>query len=284
MDNLLQLITSDGLNITFKYSQMNNINYGLFPGYKDFPEVYKIKYKLPNHQGIKTLRIQARQKSEILEIKNKTNQRNLSALKFSTIDSLSTAIMTVKEFIYFPIKEFQDFIKNSFVSLSNKSIRNLLLDLRGNDGGDPANAAEILSYITDLKPIYFEEWVPGYPKLKKPLQVNKPQFRGNLYVLIDGESFSTTGHLLSLIKYHNLGLLVGEESGGSFYCYGCQTDIKLPQTKIVFSYSTCTYQTKVAGFSSNTGIRPDIKIQPTVEDIITGKDAVMEYILNLLSE
>ena len=131
--------------------------------------------------------------------------------------------------------------------------------------------------------MYFEQWVPGYASLKKPLKPKEPQFRGKLYVLIDGECFSTTGHLLSLIKYHKLGVLVGEESGGSFYCYGCQTDITLPKTKIIFSYSQCTFQTKVTGFSTSTGIQPEIKIKSSIEDVISGKDAVMEYVLKLIT-
>ena len=284
INNLLQLITSDGLNTTFKYSQMNDIEYGLFPGYPYFPDVYNIEYKQAHKEDLEYAEIQARAKPDILKIRNKSKQQYYSSLDFTAIDSLNTAILTIKQFKYSPDTEYQEFIRISFESVHNNEITNLILDLRGNNGGDPDKAAEILSYITDTKPVYFEQWVPGYPKYKKPLQAQEPQFRGKIYVLTNGGCFSTSGHLISLIKYHKLGILIGEETGGSFYCYGCQTDITLPNTKIVFSYATCTYQTKVSGFSTTTGIHPDIKITPSIEDVISGNDAIMEFTLQLITD
>ena len=284
INNLLKLITSDGLNVTYKYSQMNNIEYGLFPGYPDFPDFYKINYRGSEQENVEYAEIQSKTKSSIMKIRHEKNNRDFSPFKFSYVDSKSTAVLSVKEFIYFPLKEYQEFIRSSFESVNEKRIKNLIIDLRGNDGGDPANAAEILAYITDSKPVYFERWVPGYNWLKKPLQPKEPQFKGKLFVLTDGECFSTTGHLISLIKYHKLATLIGDETGGSYYCYGCQTDITLPNTKIVFSYSRCTFQTKVSGFSNRTGIQPDIRIIPGIDDIISGNDPVKNYVMNFINQ
>jgi len=279
--DLLQLITSDGQNSSYKYSQINNITYGLFPAYSEFPDSYKVEYK-PN-KSTDTFIVTVQSKSKPVILKKQSLPKRAKAFNFTTIDSLKTAIINIKEFIYFPVSEYMEFIKSSFESINHDNINNLILDFRANDGGDPANAAEILSYITNTKPIYFQQWVPGYPKLKRPLQPKFPQFKGDIYVLTDGESFSTTGHLISLIKYHKLGIIVGEETGGSYYCYGCQSDIKLPNSKFIFSYGSCTYQTKVSGFSNSTGIIPDIKIKPTIEDIISGYDPVLNFVLELLN-
>jgi hypothetical protein len=99
---------------------------------------------------------------------------------------------------------------------------------------------------------------------------------------MDGGCFSTTGHFLSMIKYHQWGMLIGEESGGSYVCNGCIENYTLPNTKIILNCARCVYQANFHGFSRERGIMPDIEIRPKIEDLIENRDTVMRFVLKLV--
>jgi len=281
--NFLETIYSDGLNQTYKYAKMNRIDYGLFPGYAEFPNYYDLTYVTREDTVARCTIVEALTHGEIAEAQKKLFPENWEYVpfKFKMIDSLSTAILIVKDFIGYSNKEFQQFLANAFESIHQKGIQNLIIDVRNNDGGDPPNATAILSYLTDIPFIYFPPHVLGYWSLKKPIDPHPLKFKGNAYILIDGGCFSTTGHFISMIKYHNLGILIGEESGGSYICNGCVENYTLPNTKIILNCARCVYRTNVHGFTRERGIMPDIEVKPKIEDLIENRDTVMEFVLKM---
>jgi hypothetical protein len=282
--NFLETISSDGLNQVYKYAKMNRLDYGLFPGYSEFPDTYHISYIDRGDSLKKDIIIQALTHREIADAQKQQLPENWSYLPFDfkMIDSLHTAILTVKDFIGYSNKDFQSFLFNAFESIHQNGIQNLIIDVRNNDGGDPQNANAILSYLTNTSYIYFPPHVLGYWSLKKPIEPNPLNFKGNIYVLIDGGCFSTTGHFLSMIKYHKWGTLIGEESGGSYICNGCVGNYTLPNTKIILNCARCIYRANVHGFSREKGIMPDIDVKPRIEDLINDRDTVMEIALEIV--
>jgi len=85
-----------------------------------------------------------------------------------------------------------------------------------------------------------------------------------------------------MTKYHKWGILVGEESGGSYICNGCVENYTLPNTKIILNCTRCVYRTNVHGFTREHGIMPDIEIKPKIEDLIQKRDTVMEFVLEIV--
>jgi hypothetical protein len=57
--------------------------------------------------------------------------------------------------------------------------------------------------------------LPGVGDLKKTQPVPDYPFSGDPFARIDGGTYSTTGHFVSLLKGHGVGIFIGEESGGS---------------------------------------------------------------------
>ena len=282
--NLLETISSDGLNQTYKYAKMNREYYGLFPGYAQFPDSYHISYIGRKDSVAKEIVIEALTHQEIIEARKSQFPKNweYKPFEFKLIDSLSTAILTVRDFIGYSNKDLQNFLAGGFESVHQNEIQNLIIDVRNNDGGDPSNATAILSYLTDTPYIYFPAHVLGYWSLKKPIEPHPLNYKGKTYVLIDGGCFSTTGHFLSLIKHHQWATLIGEESGGSYICYGCIENYTLPNTKIILNCARCVYRANVHGFSRERGIMPDIEIMPMIEDLIENRDTVMEFALKIV--
>ena len=283
IDRFRLVTTSDGPAI-YEYAKMNRIYYGLFPGYPEFPEHYDITYMPPGDSSARTASVDARTHADIMEMRNHQFPVNFQyqTYEFEVLDSLSTAVMTIRDFVIFPKVEYEQFLEHSFTVVHEQGISNLIVDVRDNDGGDPAHAAAVLSYLVDREIIYFKRATYQYKAFKRPLRLSRPGFRGNLFVLMDGGCFSTTGHLLSLFKYHKLGVLIGEQSGGSHSCYGCPKSYTLSNTGLSLDCQRCVFVTEVTGFEIGRGVMPNIEVRPVIEDLARGRDTVKRFTLDLI--
>ncbi|MBN1481418.1 hypothetical protein EH223_03535 [candidate division KSB1 bacterium] len=202
------------------------------------------------------------------------------------INQSKTARLTVKGFWAPDPEQFMSFLQESFSRLKTENIQNLILDVRGNKGGHPFFAAELLSYLARSEFIYFElpEEQGEFAPLYKPMPYKKDHFTGDIYILMDGGCLSSTGHFLSLVKYHKIATLIGEESGGSFYCNDGSIQVALPNTKIVLNLPQTTFQTAVDGFEKGDPLLPDFEVKPTLADVLNGQDVVLDYALQLIQK
>ena len=280
----LSLKPSDGHNLTYKYWNLNTISLGLFPGYIDYPDEYLIEYIPPGDLVAQKTEIAALHRDTIRMIQREryADDEEWEPYSFEIIDSLKTAVITLNVFMNIDGYDIPEFLERSFGTLIEADAENLIIDVRGNDGGDPANAAPIIEHIIDSAFVYFKGFVHGYAGLKNPVEPHDVNFEGKVYMLIDGGSFSTTGHLLALMRYHNLTVMIGEESGGSYRCNGCDNYITLTNSGLRLNYPRCVYEVEVYGFGDDHGMIPDIEVIPSIDDIISNRDAVMEFTLGLI--
>jgi C-terminal processing protease CtpA/Prc len=115
-------------------------------------------------------------------------------------------------------------------------------------------------------------------KTKKP-DVNN--FKGKVYVLINGGSFSASSIISSNLKGSKRAIFVGEETGGAYNgtVAGRMPTIEMPNSKINIRMGLMAcipaYKTDVEGH----GIMPDKEILPTLEDRINNIDPEMNWIL-----
>jgi hypothetical protein len=171
-----------------------------------------------------------------------------------------------------------------FTAIRKKNIHNLILDLRGNQGGHPFFAAVLLSYLAQEPFTYFDDTdrVEEFGPLYEPMPPSEKTFQGDCYVLVDGGVLSTAGHLVSLIKYHNLGQFVGEEPGSSFYCNDMSRRIQLPNSKIEVNIPQKTFKTSVSGFKADAPFVVDFPAYMEVSDLTNGVDSQMEFTSQLI--
>jgi len=128
----------------------------------------------------------------------------------------------------------------------------------------------------DDKKFYFS-WTStrsGHPKPEN--------FKGKVFVLINGGSFSASSLISSNLKGSGRAIFAGEETGGAYNgtVAGMLPMLRLPKSKLNIRLGlarlTPFYKTDIDG----RGIFPDIEIKPTLEDRITGNDPELKTVLN----
>lgn len=111
-------------------------------------------------------------------------------------------------------------------------------------------------------------------------------YRGDVYLLTNGISFSASGFMAGLVKNYNRGLVIGEEAGGnSSQCVaGDVIRLKLPNTNISIKMPLILLKLDVDFENTGHGVIPDYVIKPNIDDILAEKDVVMDFTFKLIEE
>ena len=204
-------------------------------------------------------------------------------LSLKEINGGKTALLTINTFAYYDrVGMFRSFIDSVFQVIDEKGTSQLILDLRGNGGGDPFCSSYLWGYLQHEPLPYFEDHYGRYDTLANPVPLPPLHFQGELFTLIDGACFSTTGHFCGLLKYHRVGKFVGSETGATFTCTGNATYPALDHTGIMVGTArVMRYTAAVKDMDPLHGILPDYPAEPTPEDLAQDRDGVLEFALSL---
>ncbi len=155
-----------------------------------------------------------------------------------------------------------------------------------NSGSIPIRVLKIVTAPIPLPILYFmttkKEDGKIYMKMSSPTKIKKTNFRGKIYVLINGSSFSASSIISSNLKGSKRAYFVGEETGGDYNgtVAGQMPIVELPNSKIKIKIGilNCVpfHKTDVLGH----GIYPDKEILPIIQNRIDNVDPEMEWILN----
>lgn len=206
-------------------------------------------------------------------------------------DSIKTAVLTISSFNYYRWNNydvFKRFIDSSFMEMNTKGIRNLIIDVRFNGGGSQSASIHLLRYLVDKPFTYYstaqfegkkekiegEEAVDPYPT----------RFKRKLYFIMDGIGNSTTGHFMSIVKYLNLGTIVGEELGSNQFCSAGQQICRLSHTKLVYYVANNTHESLATSFPDETGILPDYYVTQSIDEYLNKIDAVKLFTIKLINK
>jgi hypothetical protein len=157
---------------------------------------------------------------------------------------------------YFVGDDFPRWVEETFKTLQEKKTKTLILDLRGDGGGNDMYGAMLVSYLTDKPFRYFDrihvktitpvfkaasDWngddehmaqlragmtadpaggflvtEKGHPGVAEQ-QPGKFPFMGKVFVLIDGGTFSTAADFCAVTHHLKRATFIGEETGGGYY-------------------------------------------------------------------
>lgn len=117
--------------------------------------------------------------------------------------------------------------------------------------------------------------------LEAPFTDPKPnplRFDGEVYVLTSSYTFSGGAILASAFKDFELGILVGEETGDWATSYTSLQGFTLTNSGLWIGCSMW-HHIRPNGEDTGRGVMPDYEVKPEPEDIITGLDRVLNFVL-----
>jgi C-terminal processing protease CtpA/Prc len=154
----------------------------------------------------------------------------------------------------------------------------LILDLRGNHGGYVRTLEQLLGYvftrdvkIADLK---------GRKEMKPSIAKGHTNaFKGQLFILIDGESASAAENFARVVQLEKRGSVIGDRSAGAVMqsrFYPLQVGLV---NAILFGVSITQADVIMADGNSleHVGVTPDELMLPTAMDLAAGRDPVLSY-------
>jgi hypothetical protein len=279
IQELLKRIPSEGHNLSHKYQELNRKFQDYFH-MMDPSADFSIAYASSGAKG--NINLKALSYSMV-------GQAGSPALagapySFQIPGNSGNALLKISSFGLRDMDSYFAFLDSAFRLMHEKQVQHLILDLRDNMGGHPIFAAQLLSYLSDKEFTYFRRNpdVADFEPLYLPMQPNAQHFTGNVIVLVNGNCLSTTGHLISLLKYHTDALFMGEDPGSTYLCNDFSTQIKLQHTGLELNIPRTTFVTAVSGFSDQETFPLDYAIKPSIQDILDGRDAYGSYAYELM--
>ncbi|MDI1321238.1 MAG: S41 family peptidase [Algoriphagus sp.] len=310
---LSNLSFGDGESLGGKYYQLNNHFSAVFATFFGVKAVYEIELVLDgeklNWKGSGISKAQ-------IEKKNKDSSEPFS---YELLNG-TTAILDINRFFtHSKEPDLKKFLKNSFRSMKENEVKNLILDLRGNEGGIEKYGVWLYQYLAKSDFDYYN-FISVKPNLKTDYEIHtskifsvlngfsknsesgyrftksmglkshkpaKNAFEGELIVLIDGQCFSVTTEFAARVKSDQRGYFIGQETAGGYALNssGFFTIITLPNSKIDLGVPRLGFH--MADLNPvqplNRGILPDLEVIPSAKDILNGKDPVMEKALVKIS-
>ena len=238
-------------------------------------------------------------------------------------DNIETAVLVVNSFGG-DIRIFQSNLTKIFKEINKKKIKHLVIDVRQNDGGFRANAIHLYSFITNnifkqiknryvaslsvperkyvtrtflnekqfLKDKYnnhpiYDGWKLNFDDLETIMVPDKDRFKGNVYVIAGGATFSSGSSFALNVKNNPDITLIGEETGGGYHFFNGEFPVyyELPNSKIVMimSMEKISNYTKDKTIPKGSGVPPDRHIILTLEDLRSGKDPELDYVFRLIA-
>ncbi|MGC6431581.1 MAG: S41 family peptidase [Jejuia sp.] len=118
-------------------------------------------------------------------------------------------------------------------------------------------------------------------KYAKPEKPNPLNFKGKVYVLINGNSFSASSIISTNLHATKRATFVGEETGGAYNgtVAGFYKLYELPTSKLVVRIGLMQIEAPYKIEPDGFGIKPDVEILPTVEDLREDNDPELDWIL-----
>lgn len=205
------------------------------------------------------------------------------------------------------------FIDETFARIKEKNYPELVIDIRRNGGGNSVVGDWVFEYLTrkryrqsSIKEIrlssyltennkFYREWTAklktSYPLVGERIvqksgdeedeiapDSEKWIYPGKVYLLTAPRTYSSGFMLAETFKCYKFGTMLGESPGSHRNLTGELMRFTLPNSKLVGYVASSHFYPPCYRKSKTDFLEPDVKIEQTLEDLIAGKDTVLEYV------
>jgi len=322
-DTLFQYLATDGYNEVSKYQQLSNR--GNFGGW------YRNVFGLTDKFSIGFVDSAGNERQTTVSLYNpladtgrrpfppaprlsKKERRRMELLSVRNVQvdtSLRSAFMTLNSFSRGNL--LKPFFKKTFKALRENNIQHLVIDVRGNGGGDAALSTLLTRYLIQRKfkvadSLYAirrsseygrhiqNQWIYwtimhfltkkkrdgyyhfGYFERHYFSPRKKDHFDGQIYILTGGNSFSATTLFAGALKGQKNVTIIGEETGGAAYGNSAWMipDVTLTHTRVRFRLPKFKLVVNKEQPKDGRGVQPDVLALPTTDAIRKGIDYKVE--------
>jgi len=172
-------------------------------------------------------------------------------------------------------------LENILSLFIKRNIKFLILDVRGNGGGDSRIAQKFSSHFFNKKVLFSitkKRVLKSDIKLRKYLSFvkpKKPYLKIPIAILIDSACFSSNEYFIAGMKDNKRALLIGETTGGGS---GNPKKFIIPYKNLSFELfiSSWIYYRPNGKPLEGLGVKPDIILRPTLNDTKLMKDIVFK--------
>ena len=123
-------------------------------------------------------------------------------------------------------------------------------------------------------------------KASKKQSPKEKRFKGTIYVLTNGNSFSASAVFSTQLKANKRATFIGEETGGAYNSTVAGMFIypELPNSKITMRFGLMNIETPYHQNPPGHGVYPDITLLPNATDLKNGIDTELDYTLKLIND
>ena len=144
---------------------------------------------------------------------------------------------------------YKDRVGEFFYEVKKNNLKNIILDLRNNSGGNSSVIEEFVQYlgVYHMKTDAYQLRLGPFMKINDEnmvwLEPNKElEFDGNLYVLTSVSTYSSGMMFAEIIADNDLGKIVGEIPGNAPNHYGDISIFETPNTNLYITIPTKNFQ------------------------------------------
>lgn len=316
---LTSIAFSDGYNITFKHHTLNKKQfrnfYSFVYGYKDSYDVFYRNAKGEEKSVVlKGMLIS----SDTLKEKFEKKELIFSSENISLRKDREKKDLFILDVDRFKGKHWRRTLRKSVRHLRKKNVNDLVIDLRNNGGGAitkginllcrtmkrpiaigidrrpnllPLNFRLKMGFWQRVTPITFltiptkliRHWKLRHFFIGIPRPVNR--YKGNIYLLVNGGSFSMSSICASYLKYKRKAIVIGEETGGNKTGINAMNSGKLvlPHSKVNVTIPLYHVYYNPKLLNDGKGVEPDHKIHYEINDVLNKRDLEMEKVRSLIA-
>lgn len=269
IDRMMMLKTGDGFNQNFAEAFLS----------QNFNTFYNVLYSTPDACAIVIATDKGTKELTVDRVKKYSSKyKDYEWDGSNTVDTMSgirlLRLKNIPDTRVLRVKSFKrvntTFYKNAFAAMKRDSVKQLVIDLRGNTGGNIDHAFYLLTNLID-KDIYMyterrkakvapylswkgkAEWILGkilydaYPKGQRWSDdnglkyyrysfktIDTAHFNPHIVVITDGMTISSGSLVAAYLKYYNNAEVIGSESGGTYTGNNGRSfpEVLLPNSKI----------------------------------------------------